>query len=254
MSAAPPPASTIASIRASWSASARATPNGTQWVDSFQGKGWTDTVSVAAYGASRRAASMPMRWRATPIQQPAAAADPDPRPAAAHRQRQHRRQPVPGPGRDRLSLRRLCAGGGDASRRSRACRPRASTQNAFTRMGRQLAQPQRGAADDHLAAHGARRRPRRRHRRWAASARSTSACGWAGCTNTPTPAGRSRRRSPARRPAPFTVYGATPQRDAAVIGFSASTNIADSDAALPALRRRDRLGHRQPHAHRPACA
>ena len=51
----------------------------------------------------------------------------------------------------------------------------------------------------------------------------------------------------------FTVYGATPQRDAAVIGFSASTTIADGHAALPALRRRARLGHRQPHAQcRPA--
>ena len=41
--------------------------------------------------------------------------------------------------------------------------------------------------------------------------------------------------------AAFTVYGATPQRDAAVVGFAATTSIADSDAALPALRRRDRL-------------
>ena len=30
--------------------------------------------------------------------------------------------------------------------------------------------------------------------------------------------------------AAFTVYGATPQRDAAVIGFSASTGVADSRA------------------------
>ena len=62
--------------------------NGTQWVDSFQGKGWSNTVSVAAYGCftqwrllRRRAGGLRL------FQQPAAAADPDPRPAAAHGQR-----------------------------------------------------------------------------------------------------------------------------------------------------------------------
>ncbi len=35
-------------------------------------------------------------------------------------------------------------------------------------------------------------------------------CGWAGCTSTPTPTGRSRPPSPARRRNAFTVYGATP--------------------------------------------
>ena len=41
---------------------------GNQWVDSFMGRGWTDSVSVAGLRfASRKPASIPMRWRATPI-------------------------------------------------------------------------------------------------------------------------------------------------------------------------------------------
>ena len=41
--------------------------HGTQWVNSFMGQGWTNTVSVAAYGSFTPVrASMPMRWRATP--------------------------------------------------------------------------------------------------------------------------------------------------------------------------------------------
>ena len=39
----------------------------TQWVDSFMGRGWTDSVSVMAYGSLHAGRlSMPMRWRATP--------------------------------------------------------------------------------------------------------------------------------------------------------------------------------------------
>ena len=88
-------------------------------------------------------------------------------------------------------------------------------------MGRELAQPQRRAADDEFGAHvlgadlgGAIRLGNERQ--------LDLACGWAGSTSTPTPAGRSRRRSPARPRHRFTVYGATPTRDAAIVGFSAS--------------------------------
>ena len=42
----------------------------------------------------------------------------------------------------------------------------------------------------------------------------------------------------------FVVYGATPQRDAAVIGFQASTNVTAGTQLYPVLRRRHRLGHR----------
>ena len=48
----------------------------------------------------------------------------------------------------------------------------------------------------------------------------------------------------------FTVYGATPQRDAAVIGFSGQHRHRRGDLDLPPLRRRDRQRHRQPH---PQC-
>ena len=42
---------------------------GNQWVDSFMGRGWTDTVSVIGLRLIHgMPASMPMRWQATPIQ------------------------------------------------------------------------------------------------------------------------------------------------------------------------------------------
>jgi hypothetical protein len=62
----------------------------------------------------------------------------------------------------------------------------------------------------------------------ATSASSTSPSGWAGCTNMPTPAGRSQPPLPARPAAPYTVYGATPQRDSAVVGFLAKTAIVEA--------------------------
>ena len=42
--------------------------HGTQWVNGFQGQGWTDAVSVAAYGSfTAGRLSMSTCWRATPI-------------------------------------------------------------------------------------------------------------------------------------------------------------------------------------------
>ena len=182
------------------------------------------------------------------LQQPDAAADPDPRPAAAHGHGQHGRQPVPGAGRDRLQARRLGAGGA-TSRRSRASRSSSTTQNAFTESGanslnlnvaQQTTNSVRTVLGAEFASSIAARQP---------SARSTSACGWAGSTSTPTPAGRSRRRSPVRR---RHRSPSTAPRRRATRRSSASrptTSIADGHAALPALRRRARLGHRQPRAH-----
>ena len=136
-SAAPRPASTTASTRASWSASASATPMARSGSNGFVGQGWTDSVSVAAYGSFTQARLLRRcAGRLRLLQQPAAAADLDPRPAAAHRQRQHRRQPVPGPGRDRLQV-RLYAPAAATSRRSAGCRRAASNQNAFTEGGAQ---------------------------------------------------------------------------------------------------------------------
>ena len=71
-----------------------------------------------------------------------------------------------------------------------------------------------------------RRRSRRRHRARRRPGSSTSRFGWAGCTSI-ADTGRPITAAFAGAPAnAFTVYGATPQRDAAVIGFSASTAIA----------------------------
>ena len=46
---------------------------GTQWVNGFSGTGYVDALSVALYGSFTRAASTPMRLRATPTRQPHAA-------------------------------------------------------------------------------------------------------------------------------------------------------------------------------------
>ena len=200
--------------------------HGTQWVNSFLGQGWTDSVSVAAYGSftqvgllCRRAGGLRL------LQQPAAAPDHDPRPAAAHRQRQHRRQPVPRPGRGRLQDRRLRAGRRDhhAVRplpdlerdAERASPNRAPTRSASTWRSRPPTRSARPSAPISPARSGS-----------ATSASSTSRSGWAGCTNI-ADTGRPITAAFAGAPAnSFTVFGATPQRDAAVVGFSASTNIA----------------------------
>ena len=93
----------------------------------------------------------------------------------------------------------------------------------------------------------------RRHRRSAASARSTWRCGWAGCTSSPTSTGPSPLRSPARR---ATASPSTAPRRSAIRRRSASqagTLVADAVAALPALRRRAQLRRQQsrPQSRRP---
>ena len=188
ISAAPRPASTIVSTRASSSASARATPRHAVG-EQLLGPGLERQRQRR--GLRQLHAGRLLRRRAGGLrllQQPAAAPDPDPRPAAAHRQRQHRRQPVPRPGRDRLQV-GVYAPARRPSRRSGGCRSRARPER-LQRVGRQLAQPQRGAADDQLAAHDVGRRPRRRRSASATSASSTWRCGWAGCTSSPIPVGR----------------------------------------------------------------
>ena len=99
------------------------------------------------------------------FQQPVAAPDPDPRPAAEDRQRLDRRQPVPRPDRGRLQGRRLRACSASITPFGRF-QISSVTQNAFSRVGRAVAQPQRGAADYQLAAHHHRRRSRKFHRPW----------------------------------------------------------------------------------------
>ena len=92
---------------------------------------------------------------------------------------------------------------------------------------RQLAQPQRGAADDQLGAQHARRRARRRLRRgWREKLALQFRLGWAHeYANTARPVTAAFAGAPG---ANFTVFGAAPQRDAAVIGLAANTAIAES--------------------------
>ena len=98
---------------------------------------------------------------------------------------------------------------GDRSRRSRASRAQHHDAERLHRMGCQLAEPQRGAADDQLGSHGARRRPRQRIP--LGSERSLGAQPAPGlaarvCRHRPADHGVLRRRAVNA----FTVYGATP--------------------------------------------
>ena len=108
---------------------------------------------------------------------------------------------------------------------------------------RRFARPQRGPADDDVASQHVRRRARRRRRPHDTRLLNLALrLGWQ--HGSPTPAGRSRRPSPAPSNA-FTVYGATPQRDG-VIGFQGQHLHRRGTRSSP-LRRRHRHRHRQPH-------
>ena len=131
---------------------------GNQWVDSFMGGGWTDTVSVIAYGSFTNAGfyadalagyaysgnQMQRQIQFPGLQRTANGS------TGANQ--------FLGPDRDRLSHRPLRAGRGE---RHAVCTPAGFDGDAerSLRMGRQLVEPQRGAADDQLAAHDVRRRP-----------------------------------------------------------------------------------------------
>ena len=74
--------------------------HGWEWVNTFPGQGYTDSISVAAYGSYTQSgfyvdALAGYAYYSNQVNSP----DHDPRPGPAHRQRQHRRQPVPGPAR-----------------------------------------------------------------------------------------------------------------------------------------------------------
>ncbi len=113
-----------------------------------------------------------------------------------------------------------------ASRRSGASRSSSVNQAAFTEWGANSLSLNVRAADDELAALDAGRATQRRDRARRHAHARYRRCAWAGCTSMPTPAGRSRRRSPAQ---PANASRCTaPRRNAtaAVIGFQASTNVA----------------------------
>ena len=183
---------------------------------------------------------MPTCWAATPTSATSCSGRSDPGPAA-HGVGQHRRQPGAGPGRDRLPARRLRAGRGDAGA-VRTPAGRSVTQNGFTELGAQSLNLNVAAADDQLAAHAVRPRPRGRvaagHRPHAGH---RAASGLAARVRLD-PAGRSRRHCRGAPFAAFTVYGATPQPDCGGVGLRASNHHRRRHAALPALRRRHRTG------------
>ena len=219
--------------------SLRATPTASNGSTASSARAGPTRSTSRPTAASPRTASMPMRWRATPTPTTSCSGRSS-SPACSRRPpTADRRQPVPGPGRDRLQDRRLCTGGddGDAVRPPAACD---GEPGGVQRMGRQLAQPQRGAADDQLRAHDLRRRPRHVVGS-ATSARSTWACAWAGCTSMPTrPAddGGVRRRAGQRlhrlrrhAAARSAVIGFAPAATSPTPRSSTSATTASSAAA-----------------------
>ena len=172
--------------------------HGTQWVNSFMGQGWSDSVSVAAYGSFTQSGFYV-----------------DALAGYAYYGNQLQRQIlIPG-----LQQRTATGSTGanqflgqiEGGYKVGIYAPAAATitpfgrfqissvtQNAFSEVGRAVAQPQRRAADHQLAAHHDRRRSRRARSASARTRRSTSRFVSAGCTSSPTSRGRSRRPSPAR--------------------------------------------------------
>ena len=222
--------------------------HGTQWVNSFMGQGWCDSVSVAAYGSFTQSGFYV-----------------DALAGYAYYGNQLQRQIlIPG-----LQQRTATGSTGanqflgqiEGGYKVGIYAPAAATitpfgrfqissvtQNAFNEFGRAVAQPQRRAADHQLAAHHHRRRSRQLDRPRRRAASSTSPFALAGCTSSPTSRGRSRRPSPARRAIPSPCSAPRRLRNAAVVGLQATTHHRRRDADLPALRRRDRHRHRQPRA------
>ena len=218
--------------------------HGTQWVNSFMGQGWTDT-------RQRRGLRLVHARRGFYV---------DALAGYAYFNNQLQRQiQIPGlqprtangsTGANQFlgqvetgyKLGIYAPAHGDRSRRSPACRPERRRRTPSPRMGRNslslnVAQQTTNSlrtvlGADLAGAIAARQRARAGPQR----------CGWAGSMSTPTPAGRSRRRSPARRRHRSPSMAPRRQRDAAIVGFSASDQHRGSHAALPALRRRAGTG------------
>ncbi len=137
---------------------------GNQWVDSFMGRGWTDSVSVMAYGSFTQAgfyadALAGYAYSGNQMQRQIVIPGLQPRTANGSTGR----QPVPRPDRDRLQAAGVRSGVGKRDA-VRAAAGLDHQPERLLRMGRQLPQPQHGAADDQLAAHDPGCRSGRRHR------------------------------------------------------------------------------------------
>ena len=101
------------------------------------------------------------------------------------------------------------------------------TQNCLNRMGRQSLSLNVAQQTTNSLAHDLRRRSRRRH--WAQRQRKLDLALRLGWLHEYADTGRPITGAFAGAPSnAFTVYGATPQRDSALIGFLASTAIAQA--------------------------
>ena len=201
---------------------------GTQWVNGFSGTGNVDALSVALYGSFtagrvlRRCAGG-LRQRPQPHAARGVASR-----ASSHRHRQRRcqMQPVPRPDRDRLQVRPRLSGEDLDHPRSAACRSASSTQAGFSESGSNLfnlAFPV-AATTSVRTTFGAD---------FAASFDLGGGrpldiglrLGWLHeFADTARPITAAFSAAPGQ---PFTVSGATPQRDSAVVGFSAAAPISD---------------------------
>ena len=219
--------------------------HGWEWVNSFPGQGYTDSVSVAAYGSYTQSGFYV-----------------DVLAGYAYYNNQVQRQ-ILIPGLDQ----RTATGSTGANQflgqieggyKVDVYAPAAATitpfgrfqissvtQNGFTEVGRAIARPQRVSADDELAAHHHRCRSGRRHRhrrRQEAQSQFQAGLDARVCRYRPADHRGLCRRTwerlhRVRRPAGAQLGGARP------LGHGQHRR---GDATLPALRRRDRHWHRQP--------
>ena len=227
---------------------------GSQWVSGFTGQGFSNTVQAGLYGDYAQGpvyvdALVGYAYSANQMARQIL----DPRPGGARRHRPDRRQPVLRPARRRLPRRYRRPGGRlrDAVRPPAGLRPARRTASPRTARSRSnltvaaqttnslrtVIGAQLGGAID------------------SAGARSSTLqfrLGWSHEYRRHVAAGDGLASS--ARPAPFTTFGASPQRDGAVIGFAANTAHRRGDLALPALRGRHLRPGSAATPSPPACA
>ena len=220
--------------------------NGTQWVDSFQGKGWSNTVSVAAYASFTQ-------WGFYA----------DALAGYAYSNNQLQRQiSVPG-------LQPRTANGSAGANQFLAqvetgyaiavYQPAAATLTPFARFQassiNQAAFSEWGA--NSLSLNLAQQTTTSLRTTLGADLAASLALGDTRTLDIGLRLGWLHEYASTARPitaafagapsANFTVYGATPQRDAAVIGFQASTSVADNASIYLRYDGEIALGRRQPH-------
>jgi autotransporter-associated beta strand protein len=219
--------------------------HGTQWVNTFLGQGWSDSVSVAAYGSFTQGglyvdALAGYAYFNNQLQRQILIPGLQQRTATGSTGA----NPVPRPGRGRLQGRRLRAGRRD----HHPVRPAADLERhpeCVQRIGRAVAQPERRATDHQLPAHHHRRRSRQFHRpRQRQEARPRGPAGLAA---------RVRRHRPADHRGLCRRAGQQLHRVRRDAGArcrrgrpAGHHQHRRGDPSLPALRRRGRRRHRQP--------